>query len=465
MIDCQSSFIMVKSKAAAAGGQKKRKATNSHLKQGSIASFFGVTKKSKPTPKSPAEADAASKQSSTTATAPNIQMSDKDQKVTPGVGSPAEKMIAQKPNHTENADPVSKKARRITVSPAVVTSKYGSNVRVEDFEDEIPSDAEDAILLHADSCNTVKVAVRKSALGSHTSTSSQQNSQQQQYSSVADGARHMKKVYDAGDHLPCLSQPQEFFDDMVQQLLKMPDPFRKPTGKGSTGGPVKKGGIGSFFAKKKEPAAKPTNKPKLDTAHKVLLPFLQKMKNRSLRVATMCSGTESPVLALDMLQKALDDACVEHGYDKELGIDTSTSSVLTIEHIFSCEIEPFKQAYIERNFSPPLLFRDIRELGHKEAHTAYGGLAEVPNTPGSVDILIAGTSCVDYSNLNNRQKKIDEEGESGQTFFGMMKWIDQAQPPIVVIENVLNAPWDIKVQIFEERGYVANFCRVDTKDL
>ena len=28
------------------------------------------------------------------------------------------------------------------------------------------------------------------------------------------------------------------------------------------------------------------------------------------------------------------------------------------EHVFSCEIEPFKQAYIERNFQPPILFRD-----------------------------------------------------------------------------------------------------------
>jgi hypothetical protein len=33
-----------------------------------------------------------------------------------------------------------------------------------------------------------------------------------------------------------------------------------------------------------------------------------------------------------------------------------------MEHIFSAEIEPFKQAYIERNFSPPILFRDVTEL-------------------------------------------------------------------------------------------------------
>jgi hypothetical protein len=66
---------------------------------------------------------------------------------------------------------------------------------------------------------------------------------------------------------------------------------------------------------------------------------------------------------------------------------------LQLEHVFSCEIEPFKQGYIERNFHPPLLFRDIRELGQQHAYTAYGALVNVPNTPGCVDILIAASAC------------------------------------------------------------------------
>ena len=41
---------------------------------------------------------------------------------------------------------------------------------------------------------------------------------------------------------------------------------------------------------------------------------------------------------------------------------------LNIDHIFSAEIVPFKQAYIERNFHPKIIFRDIRELdGNAEA--------------------------------------------------------------------------------------------------
>lgn len=80
--------------------------------------------------------------------------------------------------------------------------------------------------------------------------------------------------------------------------------------------------------------------------------FCQEL-GRPLRVATMCSGTESPLLALNMMAKS-----VSKQSDGQQRLD--------IDHVFSCEIEPFKQAYIERNFSPPLLFRDIRELGNDQ---------------------------------------------------------------------------------------------------
>jgi len=76
------------------------------------------------------------------------------------------------------------------------------------------------------------------------------------------------------------------------------------------------------------------------------------LNGRKLRVATMCSGTESPLLALGLIGQAMKD---KYG------------SGLEIEHVFSCEIEPFKQAYIERNFSPPILFRDVCELGGEKA--------------------------------------------------------------------------------------------------
>jgi hypothetical protein len=132
---------------------------------------------------------------------------------------------------------------------------------------------------------------------------------------------------------------------------------------------------------------------------KVLEGLCETFATQTSKVATMCSGTEAPILALDMLQTSIRDHVQKMSKNPSLNAD----KLLQIERVFSCKIEPFKQAYIERNFHPPLLFRDIRELGEDHAHTAYGSLVPVPNTPGCVDMLIAGTSCVDYSNLNNRQ--------------------------------------------------------------
>ncbi|KAK4703476.1 hypothetical protein P7C70_g2742, partial [Phenoliferia sp. Uapishka_3] len=172
---------------------------------------------------------------------------------------------------------------------------------------------------------------------------------------------------------------------------------------------------------------------------------VQRLKGRKLRVGTMCSGTESPLLALGIVSSV---------------IGKVKGQTLEVEHIFSCEIEPFKQAYIERNFSPPLLFRDVTELGDDEATTAYGGLAAVP---GNIDMLVAGTSCVDYSPLNTEKKTIKAGGESGRTFFGMLDYVTRHKPKIVILENVSGAPWGAVSEEFEKIEYRADFVRLDTK--
>lgn len=79
------------------------------------------------------------------------------------------------------------------------------------------------------------------------------------------------------------------------------------------------------------------------------------IEGRTLRVATMCSGTESPLLALNLISRAMTEMY---------------GTTINVEHVFSCEIVPFKQAYIERNFQPPLLFRDVCELGDDYAYAA-----------------------------------------------------------------------------------------------
>ncbi|GAA5872529.1 hypothetical protein JCM8547_006937 [Rhodosporidiobolus lusitaniae] len=172
---------------------------------------------------------------------------------------------------------------------------------------------------------------------------------------------------------------------------------------------------------------------------------LFKKLDRPLRIATMCSGTEAPILALRLMFREL---------EKQTGVKAQ------MHHVFSAEIEPYKQAYIERNFAPPILFRDVTELMNKQARTAYGAMVDVP---GDVDILVAGTSCVDYSSLNRVKKDISDGGESGRTFYGMLEWVKKNRPAIVILENVVKAPWKDVCRAFNDIQYSAQDIRLDTK--
>lgn len=97
--------------------------------------------------------------------------------------------------------------------------------------------------------------------------------------------------------------------------------------------------------------------------------------NRPFRVATMCSGTESPLFALNMVKKGKYRDIKQLPYLFELHSDNRPLAlenirpglVLNFQHVFSCEILPYKQAYIERNCRPPMLFRDITEMGNDQA--------------------------------------------------------------------------------------------------
>jgi len=66
--------------------------------------------------------------------------------------------------------------------------------------------------------------------------------------------------------------------------------------------------------------------------------------------------------------------------------------------------------------------------------------------------------------LNNEKQDIDAEGESGRTFRGMMAWVTNHRPPLVILENVCGAPWDKVQRYFEMKSYSAAYMRVDTKN-
>ena len=177
---------------------------------------------------------------------------------------------------------------------------------------------------------------------------------------------------------------------------------------------------------------------------------LQKLDGRPINVATMCSGTESPLLFLQMLDEAL----------QSKGIGS-----LPVKHHFSAEIDATKQAYIERNFQPHILFRDVRELGEEHATmatTAYG--AEEP-IPGNLDILVAGFVCKDLSSLNSKKKTVDDQGETGDTWRAIYHYAKYFQPGIVLLENVKSTGrvWDDVVIRWSNIGYEATWMYCDSK--
>ena len=74
---------------------------------------------------------------------------------------------------------------------------------------------------------------------------------------------------------------------------------------------------------------------------------------------------------------------------------------LKVEHSFSCEYAPRKQAWIRENFpNLEILFKDVTELKkNKVVNVLTKELVEVPK----VDILIAGFVCKSVSTENNQR--------------------------------------------------------------
>lgn len=180
-------------------------------------------------------------------------------------------------------------------------------------------------------------------------------------------------------------------------------------------------------------------------------PFVR--DNTRIRIVTMCSGTDSPLIALNLVQRSLQ----RQGKD-----------YFKVNHLASCEIEPFKQAFIERNFSPPTIFHDVTEFtAHKREpdnpemlpSNAYGATAEIPK---DVHILIAGSSCVDHSKLNSKPDK--EHGESAMTLLGVADYADKYRPVIILLENVTNVEWSKQTKFWARRGYFLRTLKVDSKN-
>ncbi|RYP79246.1 hypothetical protein DL769_003069 [Monosporascus sp. CRB-8-3] len=213
-----------------------------------------------------------------------------------------------------------------------------------------------------------------------------------------------------------------------------------------------------------------------------------------IRVATMCSGTDSPIFALELIKRAY------------AGIN-STEPLLEIKHAFSVEYIPWKAAFIRRN-TDTIVFGDVRDFGG-QADTVLTALGSMEKIPSEIDVLIAGTPCVDFSSLNNNKEKdfsskvgdrlkklfqgfekhkdndedtpliagvkefmegecmetLKDQGQSSGAFFAMLSYARLRRPKCILLENVHSAPWEQMVRVwFPSIDYAAHFVRLDTKN-
>ncbi|KAF2747169.1 hypothetical protein M011DRAFT_494638 [Sporormia fimetaria CBS 119925] len=148
---------------------------------------------------------------------------------------------------------------------------------------------------------------------------------------------------------------------------------------------------------------------------------IDQLNGQALNVATMCSGTESPLIATQLLRNKLEEA---------------GAKTINVCHLFSAEIDPMKQGFIERNFQPNIWSRDVMELiakGTIAATTAYGAKVRIP---GKLFLLIAGFVCKDLSSLNSYKKTLEEGGETGDTWRATYAYAERFRPSIVLLENV-----------------------------
>mmetsp|Transcript_15839 Transcript_15839/g.39337 ORF Transcript_15839/g.39337 Transcript_15839/m.39337 type:complete len:1761 (-) Transcript_15839:1193-6475(-) len=143
-----------------------------------------------------------------------------------------------------------------------------------------------------------------------------------------------------------------------------------------------------------------------------------------LKLGTACSGTDAPALALNIIQEQLE-------------LRNEQRNLFCQQHAFSCEQEPFKMAYLAKNFDS-VLYPDIAKLTEQPPRDAFGQEQSIPD----FNLFVAGTSCKDFSMLKNKYRvDIEDRGSSGETFLAAVDVMMQERPPFCILENVKEAPW------------------------
>ena len=153
---------------------------------------------------------------------------------------------------------------------------------------------------------------------------------------------------------------------------------------------------------------------------------------------SICSGSEGVLPVLLAIEEAYSTRKVQ----------------VQFKHIFSCEKSKEKQKWISRIFAEfsgheakdhdDCLFTSAEEMGNPTAQcVVHEKYCPVPD----VDLLVAGTSCKDLSRANPNQnmaamKERLSPGGSGDTFQGLLQYLDKHNVEVMIFENVdsLQAP-------------------------
>jgi hypothetical protein len=180
-------------------------------------------------------------------------------------------------------------------------------------------------------------------------------------------------------------------------------------------------------------------------------------QRRDHTYATLCSGSEVTVLAINALQAAL----VEHGW-----------AAHTFRHIFACEVDKEKRQWgMEVVGGDACSFQDIRELCRPRAMCArHNCCCDVPR----VDGVIVGLSCKDFSKAKKPcpgliySRDMVDKSQSASTFFGFLGYVHVHAPTWIIVENsdVLLDSQKPDFGVFQDelksRGYATHGVVVET---
>ena len=173
--------------------------------------------------------------------------------------------------------------------------------------------------------------------------------------------------------------------------------------------------------------------------------------DRPITWGSACSGSAGDLVVCKSMEIALQ----------------KISPSLEINHLFSCESNKIKRAWIQcvhDELSPEAcLFTDVTGFGASHCYcTKHQRKCELR----SVDVFACCTSCKDFSRERSKKTAVilnnaTSAGQSAQTFHGMLAFLDTHRPTVVLFENVDSieedvadySNMDIVVSEFASRGY------------